>query len=114
MDNGQAKSLSSYVRAVWRRGQKLHLTAGMLAFCRWAVPLFLAGMAIDWLTDLPAPGRVVILVTLLAVSVYTAWRCGWRHAGAFNATHTALQIEDRHGGMDSLLVTAVQLGEAEL
>ncbi len=114
MDNGQQENLSSYVRAVWRRGQKLHATAGMLAFCRWAIPLFLAGMTIDWLIDLPAPGRVVILVTLLAVSVYRAWRCGWRHAGAFNATHTALRIEEHLGGLESLLVTAVQLRGAEL
>ncbi len=114
MENGQQKNLSSYVRAVWRRGQTLHVTAGMLALCRWGIPLFLAGMAIDWLTDLPAPGRVVILITLLAVSVYKAWRCGWRHARAFNATHTALRIEEHLGGFESLLVTAVQFRESEL
>jgi len=114
MDNGQEQNLSSYVRAVWRRGQTLHVTAGMLAVCRWGVPVFLVGVAIDWLTDLPAPGRVVILVTLLTVSVYKAWRCGWRHAGAFNATHTALRIEEHLGGLESLLVTAVQFRESEL
>jgi len=114
MDNGQHKDLSSYVRAVWRRGQRLHVTAGTLGFCRWGIPLFLAGMAIDWLTDLPALGRVVILVTLLAVSVYKAWRGGWLNVRAFNATHTALRIEEHLGGLESLLVTAVQLREAEL
>ena len=33
--------LDSRIRTVWRRGQTLHLVAGLLAFCRWAIPLFL-------------------------------------------------------------------------
>ena len=111
--NRQQENLFSYVRAVWRRGQLLHITAGLLALCRWAIPMFLVGMIIDWMTHLPAPGRVVILVTLMAVSVYKAWRCGWRHARAFNATHTALQIEEHLGGFESLLVTAVQFRTSE-
>ena len=114
MHDGQQENLFSHVRAVWRRGRNLHATAGLLALCRWAIPLFLAGMTIDWWIDSPTPMRVVILVTLLSVSVYRAWRCGWRHARAFNAAHTALQIEEHHGGLDSLLVTAVQLSGAEL
>ena len=101
--------LHSRLKAVWWRGQMLHASAGLLAFCRWGIPLFLAGMAIDWLVDLPAWGRAVILVTVLGVAAYKAWRCGWRLAGAFNATHTALRVEERVGGLASLLVTAVQL-----
>lgn len=112
MENRQEESLLSRLTAVWRRRQTLHAAAGMLAFFRWAVPLFLAGMAIDWLTDLPAPGRVVILATLLGVSAYKAWRCGWRHTRAFDAAHTALLIEGHLGGLESLLVTAVQFRAA--
>ena len=112
MEHRQEESLFSRLTAVWRRGQTLHLTAGALACCRWIVPLFLAAVAIDWLTDLPAPGRVVILVALLGVSLYKAWRGGWRHAGAFNAAHTALRIEQHVGGLESLLVTAVQFQQA--
>ncbi len=112
-ENRQQGNLDSRVRDVWRRGQKLHVTAGLLAFCRWLVLLFLAGMAVDWMTHMPAPGRVVILATLLVVSIYMAWRCGLRHARGFNATHTALQIEEHMGGLESLLVTAIQLRGTE-
>ncbi len=108
------EQLDSLIRTVWWRRQRLHLTAGVLAFCRWGVLLFLVGMAIDWMTYMPAPGRVMTLVTLLAVSLYKAWRCGWQHTRAFNATHTALQIEEHHGGLESLLVTAVQFRESDL
>ncbi len=46
MDNGQHKDLSSYVRAVWRRGQTLHVTAGMLALTLWAAPPVEAAMQV--------------------------------------------------------------------
>ena len=105
----QLDHLDSRMRTVWRRGQTLHLTAGILACWRWAIPLFLTGVIMDWLVDVPAAGRGMLLITLLAISLYQAWRCGWRNLRAFNATYTALQLEAHHGGLDSLLVSAVQL-----
>ncbi|MFC1806549.1 DUF4175 family protein, partial [Planctomycetota bacterium] len=104
----QRQQLDTRIQAVWQRGQKLHLAAGRLALYRWVALLFLVAMAVDWMTDMPAAGRVVILITLLAVSLYKAWQCGWRNLRAFDATHTALQLEDHHGGLESLLVSAVQ------
>ncbi len=101
--------LDSRIRTVWRRGQTLHLVAGLLAFCRWAIPLFLIGVAIDWMTYMPTPGRVGILITLLLVSGYRTWRCGLRHLRAFDSRRTALQIEAHHGNLESLLISAVQL-----
>jgi len=112
MSDPQHEQLDLRIRAVWRRGQRLHITAGLLALGRWGVLLFLVAVAVDWMTHMPAPGRVMILLTLLAVSGYKAWRCGWRHARAYSATHTALQIEEHIGGLQSLLVTAIQLRTA--
>jgi len=113
-ENRQKENLSSYVRAVWRRGQTLHVTAGSLALSQWIIPLFLAVMAIDWLTDLPAAPRMACLAGLLSVSLYKAWRCGWLNVRAFNPTHSALRIEKHVGGFESLLVSAVQLRAGEL
>jgi len=107
-DPSQFQHLDSRIRAVWQRGQMLHLAAGMLALFRRAVLVFLVAVAVDWMTDMPVAGRVVILVALLAVSLYKAWQCGWRNLRAFDATHTALQLENHHGGLESLLVSAVQ------
>ncbi len=107
-DTIRLDQLDSRIRAVWSRGQTLHLVAGLLAFCRWAIPLFLSGMWIDWMAYMPIPGRVAILIVLLAVSFYRAWRCGWRHLRPFNAVRTALQIETHHGNLQSLLVSAIQ------
>ena len=100
--------LDSRIRAMWARAQALHLLAGALALFRWAVPLFLVGMTIDWLTYTPAPGRVVMTIALLGVSLYQAWRCGWRHLRRFDARRAALQLEQHHGDLNSLLISALQ------
>ncbi|MFP6899199.1 MAG: hypothetical protein VCA38_21615, partial [Roseibacillus sp.] len=112
-DGNQGSTLKSRLLAVWRRKQRRHLFAGLLAMCRWGIPLFLLGMAIDRVAYLPTAGRAVILLLLLGVSLYKAWRHGWRHLRRFDAARTALAIEDQHGGLESLLVTAVQFGNSE-
>lgn len=104
----QQSVLDLRVGAVWRRAQQLHLSTGLLALCGWAIPLFLAGMVVDWLMDLPALGRLAILAMLLGFSLYQAWRHGWSHIRPFDAAKTALWIESHLGGLESLLVTGVQ------
>lgn len=111
-DQHRKPALESRVRAVWRLTQRKNFSAGLLALCRWSVVLFLVGMTIDWLTFLPSFGRAVILGVIVMVSVYQAWRHGWRNFRCFDATRTALKIEKQQGGMESLLVTGIQLRQA--
>ncbi len=101
------------LRAVWRRTQRKHLGAGLLAICRWCIPLFLIGMAIDRFTYLPAEARYPVLSFLTLVSLYKAWKHGWRHLRFFNAERTALQVEKKHGELKSLLVSAIQFGKTK-
>lgn len=103
------EKLDSRIRAAWYRSQILHVFAGMLAFFSCAIPLFLLGMFIDWMTYMPATGRVAILVVILGVAFYRAWRCGWCNLRSFDAVAIALQLESQHGELNSLLVSAVQL-----
>lgn len=105
------QTLNTRMRAVWRRTQLRNVTAGTLAFLRWAIPLFLAGIVIDRLLYLPAVARGAIFAVLIGVALYKAWRCGWQWLRTFNPTHVALNIEEQQGGFDSLLVTATQLRE---
>ena len=103
------EQLESRIRSVWTREQTRHLAAGLFSFVRWLIPLFLLGMLIDWVTYMPVGGRVVILLVILSVSLFRAWRAGWRELRPFNIVHTALQLESRHGELKSLLVSAIQL-----
>ena len=110
----QFKQLDSRIKSTWRRNQILQLVSGLLNFCRWAVPLFVLAVAIDWMTFLPSAARYAVLIALLTVGIYKAWNFGWRNLRRFNATHTALLLEKHHGGMESLLVSAVQLRDSSM
>lgn len=107
----QHSTLESCVRAVWRRTQRKHLATGLLALCRWGIPLFFLGMLIDRYAYLPTFGRAVVLLVILGVSFYQAWRHGWRKLRSFDSTRTAMMIEDQQGGLDSLLTTAIEFSK---
>jgi len=111
MDEQNNLILDARLREVWQRRQHLHLSAGSLALVRWLVPLFLVGMALDLIINLPAMARWIILALILGVSIFLGWIYGWRNLRSFDQARTALEIEEQEGGLDSLLVTAVQFGK---
>jgi hypothetical protein len=100
--------LNQCLRAVWQRRQRKHLVAGLLAFARWFVPLFLLAVIIDRFAYLPGSVRAIVALALLAAALRQAWRHGFSRLRGFDATRTAQEVELSQGGMDSLLVTAVQ------
>ena len=51
----QLKQLDARLKSIWSRSQVLHFTSGLLVFLRWAIPLFLLGVFIDWMTFMPKP-----------------------------------------------------------
>jgi len=106
------EQLDSRIKSVWLRSQILHFSVGLLTFFRWSIPLFLLGVFIDWMTYMPSVGRMVMVIVLLLLSVYKAWRAGWCNLRSFNARHTALQIESSHGDLNSVLISALQFRES--
>jgi hypothetical protein len=110
MASQQPSQLASRLQEVWKRENLRSLSAGALVFVRWSVPLFFLAVYIDWLANIPAQARGLTLLAILATSVYKAWLAGWRAIAAFDAATTALKVEKHYGGLDSLLVTAVQHG----
>jgi len=109
MADAQHKHLYRSLRAVWKREQLLLLAQGGLAFVRWGLVLFLLGVLLDWLIKLPVAGRAAILVVVLGGTLFKAWQAGWRGLRWFQPVRTALQVEREAGGLQSLLVSAVQL-----
>jgi len=103
--------LYACLRAVYRREQLLSLLKGAMALGKWLVLLFLAGFALDWLIRLPAPARGIVLVLLLAFSIYKAWQLGWQYFRAFSLTLCALKVETHYEDLGSILVAGVQLRE---
>ena len=105
--------LDSRIKAVWKRSQMLHVASGLLRLCRWVGIIFVVAVTIDWLIDIPAVGRGAVLIALLSISLCAAWKCGWRNLRGFDATRAALRLESHHGGLESLLISAVQLRDSE-
>jgi len=108
------EKLNARVKSIWQRSQMLHFADGLLAFCHWGIVLFLVAMLLDWLIDLPSPFRIALLAIILGITLYQAWKNGWRNVRRFNAARAALQIEEYHGDLESLLVTAVQFSESKM
>lgn len=102
-------ALESCVRAVWTRTQRKHQISGLLALCRWGIPLFFLGMLIDRYAYLPGIGRAAILLILLTVSLYQAWKHGWRKLHAFDSKRTAMAIEEQQDGLNSILTSGIEL-----
>jgi hypothetical protein len=101
-------NLHTKLRSVWQREQWLHRLGGVLALGRWLIALLLVSILVDWLVDLPGGARGAVSLTLLVFALHKAWRLAWRHLKSFDPAHTALQVEEHFGGLQSLLVTAVQ------
>jgi len=100
--------MNQCLRAVWQRTQRKHAIGGLLALVRWFVPLFVAVIVIDRYAYFPGWLRALAALVILVVVLRQAWRGGWSSLQGFDATGVARQVEQAHGGMDSLLVTAVQ------
>ena len=112
MSENTHSSLNQCLRAVWQRGQRKHLIGGLLAFARWFVPLFFVAVIIDRFAYLPGWLRAIAALALLAAAARQAWRHGWSRLRGFDSTRTAKEIELSRGGMESLLVTAVQFQQS--
>ena len=110
--SGELIQLDSQLRSVWTRSQTLHLASGALAFCRWLIPLFLAALAVDWSIGLPLAIRGLLPVAAFIFCIRKSWTSGWNRLSRYDATRVALQLEESHGGLNSLLVSAVQLRQS--
>lgn len=101
-------SLGPRVHSVWQRTQRNHFAAGLLNFLRWAVPLFLLALTIDWLIDLPSLARLIFLLVIIGLPLIRAWKSSWHQLKGYDPARTALAIEEKEGGLESLLATAIE------
>ncbi len=111
MSDSINNTVNQCLRAVWQRSQRKHAIAGLLAFARWFFPLFVAVIIIDRYAYFPGWLRALVAIILLVVAIRKAMAQGWGKLQTYNATRTAQQVEKANGGMDSLLVTAVEFDE---
>ena len=105
--------LDARIRGAWLRIASLNATKGLLTFVHWAIPLLLISIFLDWMTFMPSSVRGIVLALASGTSLYHGWQNGWRHLRLFNAVDIALTLESKHGNLNSLLVSAVQLSQTK-
>src|ERR1035437_8710616 len=105
------------LRKAWRKERRFVHTRGLCSMLLWAVALVLMDFVIDWLFlsstavgDFgSAVGRLALLAIDLAVLAFIAWRRWLRLLRGFDPVRVALQGENRHPELKSLLVSYIQL-----
>jgi len=110
--SGRARrALERRLRRAWRKERRFHHVHGACHVLLWTAALVLVDLLIDWLFLVPGWGRVALLGLnggVLAVVAYRAW---WRHLRRYDAVRVALQVEQRHPELRSVLVSYVQVGD---
>ena len=105
------RSVELKLRQAWRRERRFHHTRGVCHFLLWLGALLLVDFIVDWWFLLPGYGRSILLVVNLGTLAIVAYRSWWRHLARFDAVRIALQVEDRHPDLRSLLVSYVQFAD---
>lgn len=105
------------LRAAWRRQRRYVHLRGLMQVLIWVIALTAVDFFVDWLLIFRMRWPVVWRLPLLAVNagvllwvLYDEWL---RHLRRFDAVRVALQLEGRHPELASLLVSYVQLRDAD-
>ncbi|MFB3891165.1 MAG: hypothetical protein ACE15C_03985 [Phycisphaerae bacterium] len=105
------------LRKAWRKERRFVHTRGLCSLLLWVVALALLDFVIDWLFLSSSAvgetgsrvGRVVLLAIDAVVLGWIAWRRWLRLLRKYDPVRVALQVENRHPELRSLLVSYIQL-----
>jgi hypothetical protein len=104
-------TLHRNLRKAWRKAQALVLLRGVGYLAACIVLMAFVDLALDWTLDLPATARAVLLVVNVAALAAILYVQVGRRLARFSAVREALREEAEHAGLESLLVSYLQLDE---
>ena len=113
MAEGHDSSIEDKLRQAHREERKWYNIRGASRLILWLIALLAVDFLIDWgLFAKPqmsgATGLSLLLVNI-GILGWVGWREWWRHLRSYDALTTALEVEKRHPGLSSLLVSYMQL-----
>lgn len=97
------------LRRAWRKERRFHHFRGLCHIILWLTALVLVDLLIDWLLLVPGYGRVTLLAVNAAALLTVAYLKWWRRLRRYDPVRVALQVENRHPNLRSVLVSYVQL-----
>jgi hypothetical protein len=101
------------LRRAFRPERRFYNARALLRLLIWIAALLLVGFLVDWMFLLPSWGRVALAVVLAGTLAWALYREWARFVRRYNPVRVALQVEKRHPGLRSLLVSYVQLDESK-
>jgi hypothetical protein len=97
------------LRQAWRRERGYVHLRGACHVIVWLIGLIFVDLFLDWLLALPGFARLLLLAANLGILAWVGYRQWWRHLRRYDPSRVALQVERLHPGLQSLLVSYVQL-----
>ncbi|MFI5378025.1 MAG: DUF4175 family protein [Tepidisphaerales bacterium] len=97
------------LRRAWRKEHRYFHVRGICLLLMWLIAFALVNFLVDWLFQLPGSGRIAVLSVEAAVLLGVIWSLWLRYLRRYDPVRMALQVEKRHPGLQSLLVSYVQL-----
>lgn len=109
-------SIEEKLVEAWRQEQRFFNLRGGARFLIWLVALLLIDFLIDWQIffreRLEVPG-ILLLVINLAVLVWVLWHEWFRFRKPYDSVRVALEVENKHPELRSVLVSFTQLKDVD-
>ncbi|MFP6887043.1 MAG: hypothetical protein VB997_05750, partial [Opitutales bacterium] len=109
-------SIEKKLLEAWRQEQRFFNLRGGARFLIWLVALLLVDFVIDWQIFFrerwEAPGILLLLLNL-AVLGWVLWHEWLRHRKHYNSVRVALEVENKHPELRSVLVSFTQLKDVD-
>ncbi len=112
MEESGASSIDEKLFQAWREEQRFFHLRGLARFLIWVVVMVLVDFVIDWQiffrSRWETPG-VLLLIVNVAVLIWVLQREWLRHLKPFDSLRVALEVENKHPELRSVLVSFTQL-----
>ena len=113
MAEGHDSSIEDKLRQAHREERKWYNIRGASRLILWLIALLAVDFLIDWglfaKTQMSGATGLSLLLVNIGILGWVGWREWWRHLRSYDALTTALEVEKRHPGLSSLLVSYMQL-----
>ena len=113
MAEGHDISIENRLHQAWQQEWRWYCIRGASRFVVWLIALLAVDFIIDWglfaKTGMSGNIGIFLLLVNIAVLGWVLWHEWLRHLKPFDPIATSLDVEKRHPGLTSLLVSYTQL-----
>ena len=106
-------SIESKLHQAWQQEWRWYCIRGFSRFVVWLIALLAISFIIDWglfsKTGVGGNIGVLLLIVNIGILAWVVWHEWLRYLKPYDPVATSLEVEKRHPGLTSLLVSYTQL-----